>query len=42
MVGKQARSLVTEARMLDLLMLALTILFFGVAVAYIVGCERLE
>jgi len=28
--------------MLDLLMLALTILFFGVAVAYVVGCERLE
>jgi hypothetical protein len=41
-VGKQARSLVTEARMLDLLMLALTILFFAVAVAYVVACERLE
>jgi hypothetical protein len=33
---------VTEARMLDLVMVALTILFFGVAVAYVVGCERLE
>jgi hypothetical protein len=33
---------VREARMLDVLMLALTILFFGVAVAYVVGCERLE
>jgi hypothetical protein len=33
---------VTEARMLDLLMLALSILFFGVAVAFVVGCERLE
>jgi hypothetical protein len=33
---------VTEARMLDLLMLALAILFFGAAVAYVVGCERLE
>ena len=42
MVGKQAGSLVTEARMLDLLMLALTILFFAVAVAYVVACERLE
>jgi hypothetical protein len=41
-VGKQARSLVTEAGMLDLLMLVLTILFFGVAVAYVVACERLE
>jgi len=28
--------------MLDLLMLALTILFFAVAVAYVVACERLE
>jgi hypothetical protein len=33
---------VREARMLDVLMLALTILFFGIAVAYVVGCERLE
>jgi len=28
--------------MLDLVMLGLTILFFWVAVAYVVGCERLE
>jgi len=28
--------------MFDLLMLALTILFFAVAVAYVVACERLE
>jgi hypothetical protein len=41
-VGKQARNLVTETVMLDLLMLALTMLFFGLAVAYVVGCERLE
>jgi len=33
---------VTEATMLDLLMLALTILFFAIAVAYIAACERLE
>jgi len=33
---------VTETRMLDLVMLALTILFFGVALAYVVACERLE
>jgi hypothetical protein len=33
---------VTEARMLDLLMLALTIFFFGLAVAYVAACERLE
>jgi len=28
--------------MLDLLMLAITILFFAVAVAYVAACERLE
>jgi len=28
--------------MLDLLMLALTMLFFGIAVAYVAACERLE
>jgi hypothetical protein len=33
---------VTEARMLDLLMLAITILFFAVAVTYVAVCERLE
>jgi hypothetical protein len=33
---------VREARMLDLVMLAITILFFAVAVAYVAACERLE
>jgi hypothetical protein len=33
---------VTETRMLDVLMLAITILFFAVAVAYVAACERLE
>jgi len=28
--------------MIDLLMLAITILFFAVAVAYVAACERLE
>jgi hypothetical protein len=31
-----------EARMLDLLMLALAMLFFGLAAAYVAACERLE
>jgi len=34
--------LVTEATMLDALMVLLTLVFFGIALAYIVGCERLE
>jgi hypothetical protein len=33
---------VTEAGVLDLLMVAITILFFAVAVAYVAACERLE
>jgi hypothetical protein len=33
---------VTEAAMLDLLMVALTMLFFAIAVAYVAACERLE
>ena len=41
-VGNQARSLVTEAMMFDLLMVALTIVFFVIAVAYVAACERLE
>jgi len=28
--------------MLDALMVALTILFFAIAAAYVAGCERLE
>jgi hypothetical protein len=28
--------------MLDLLMIAITLLFFGLAVAYVVACDRLE
>ena len=42
MVGNEARSLVTEAMMLDLVMVILTILFFVLALAYVAGCERLE
>ena len=34
--------LLTEAVMLDLLMVALTILFFVIAVAYVAACDRLE
>jgi hypothetical protein len=33
---------VTENAMLDVLMVVLTIVFFGVAVAYVVACERLQ
>jgi hypothetical protein len=33
---------VTEATMFDLLMVALTIVFFVIAVAYVAACERLE
>jgi hypothetical protein len=33
---------VTEAAMLDVLMVALTIMFFAIALAYVVACERLE
>jgi hypothetical protein len=33
---------VTEGAMLDVLMVVLTIVFFGVAVAYVVACERLQ
>jgi hypothetical protein len=32
----------TEGAMLDVLMVVLTIVFFGVAVAYVVACERLQ
>jgi hypothetical protein len=31
-----------KAMMFDLLMVALTVLFFGLAVAYVAACERLE
>jgi hypothetical protein len=33
---------VTEAVMFDLLMVALTVVFFALAVAYVAACERLE
>jgi hypothetical protein len=33
---------VTEGAMLDVLMVVLTIVFFGLAVAYVVACERLQ
>jgi preprotein translocase subunit SecG len=33
---------VTEAGMLDALMVVLTIVFFVIAVAYVVACERLH
>jgi hypothetical protein len=33
---------VTEAVMLDMLYIGLTILFFALAVAYVAACERLE
>jgi len=33
---------VTEAAMFDVLMVALTLVFFVVAVAYVAACERLE
>jgi hypothetical protein len=33
---------VTGVVMFDLLMVALTIVFFAVAVAYVAACERLE
>jgi len=41
-MGQQDRNLVTEGAMLDVLMVVLTIVFFGVAVAYVVACERLR
>jgi hypothetical protein len=41
-VGQQDRNLVTEGAMLDVLMVVLTIVFFGLAVAYVVACERLQ
>jgi hypothetical protein len=41
-VGQQDRTLVTEGAMLDVLMVVLTIVFFGLAVAYVVACERLQ
>jgi hypothetical protein len=39
---QQDGNLVTENAMLDVLMVVLTIVFFGVAVAYVVACERLQ
>jgi succinate-acetate transporter protein len=43
MVGTRSRHLVkAETRMLDLLFIVITIAFFLLAVAYVVGCERLE
>jgi hypothetical protein len=41
-MGQQDRNLVTEGAMLDVLMVVLTIVFFGLAVAYVVACERLQ
>jgi hypothetical protein len=40
--ARDARNRVTEAVMLDVLMVALTILFFVIAVAYVDACDRLE
>ncbi|HEV3056960.1 MAG TPA: hypothetical protein VGY48_01875 [Vicinamibacterales bacterium] len=40
-MGKQAGDLVGDA-MPDLVMVALTVVFFVVAVAYVAACERLE
>jgi hypothetical protein len=41
-VGQQDRNLVAEVAMLDLLMVVLTFVFFGLAVAYVVACDRLQ
>ena len=43
MVGLQAWRLVdAETFMLDLLYVAITIVFFLIALAYVAACERLE
>jgi hypothetical protein len=42
-MGHQARRLEeTEIPMLDLLYVVITLAFFLLALAYVVGCERLE
>ena len=42
MVGQQDRNLVTEAAMLDVLFVVLTIVFFALGAAYVVACDRLR
>ena len=40
--GQQDGNLVTEAAMLDVLFVVLTIVFFALGAAYIVACDRLQ
>ena len=41
-IGFYAKAVSKEARVLDLIFVALTIVFFLIALAYVRGCEKLQ
>jgi len=41
-IGFYAKAVSKEARVLDLIFVALTVVFFLIALAYVRGCEKLQ